>query len=78
MQVGITMRQHILTCSWLLCAQGERLSLAVADDVRPASISPCGNYAVQILWEDGFNQVPHLSKAIHDGLLGLKTELEML
>ena len=28
-----------------------------AEGVRPASISPCGNYAVQILWDDGFNQV---------------------
>lgn len=29
---------------------------AVADDVQPTSVAPCGNYAVQIVWEDGFNQ----------------------
>ena len=29
----------------------------VADDVRPAAVAPLGNYAVQITWEDGFNQV---------------------
>lgn len=29
----------------------------IADDVRPAEVSPLGNYAVQITWEDGFNQV---------------------
>ena len=51
--------------SWATCAfhtaslwvlQGERMAPAVADDVRPTSVAPCGNYAVQILWEDGFNQ----------------------
>jgi hypothetical protein len=25
--------------------------------VMPESINPLGNYAVQILWQDGFNQV---------------------
>lgn len=29
----------------------------VRDDVRPVGIVPLGNYAVQITWEDGFNQV---------------------
>lgn len=29
----------------------------VPDDVTPESISPLGNYAVQITWQDGFNQV---------------------
>lgn len=29
----------------------------VAEGVRPAEVSPLGNYAVQITWEDGFNQV---------------------
>ncbi len=33
------------------------MSPPVDDAVRPTSVSPCGNYAVQILWEDGFNQV---------------------
>jgi len=36
---------------------GERLAPQAAEGVRPASVSPCGNYAVQILWDDGFNQV---------------------
>lgn len=38
---------------------GERLSKSdnIADDIRPDSIAPLGNYAVQILWQDGFNQV---------------------
>lgn len=29
----------------------------VADDVKPLSIALVGNYAVQITWDDGFNQV---------------------
>lgn len=29
----------------------------ISDDVTPQSINPLGNYAVQINWEDGFNQV---------------------
>ncbi|KAL6756009.1 P-loop containing nucleoside triphosphate hydrolase protein [Haematococcus lacustris] len=29
----------------------------VPDDLAPQSINPLGNYAVQITWEDGFNQV---------------------
>ena len=38
---------------------GERLSRSdnIADDIRPDTIAPLGNYAVQILWQDGFNQV---------------------
>lgn len=27
------------------------------DDIQPQSINPLGNYAVQVSWEDGFNQV---------------------
>ena len=34
----------------------------MSDNIRPQSISPCGNYAVQILWEDGFNQVSSRSE----------------
>ena len=30
---------------------------SVPDDIRPGDIQPLGNYAVQITWEDGFNQV---------------------
>ena len=29
----------------------------ISDDVRPQEVAPLGNYAVQITWEDGFNQV---------------------
>jgi hypothetical protein len=29
----------------------------IPDTVVPQSINPLGNYAVQISWEDGFNQV---------------------
>ena len=29
----------------------------VAEDVEPESVQPLGNYAVQITWKDGFNQV---------------------
>ena len=38
---------------------GERTSrdADVPDDVEPATISPVGNYAAQIAWQDGFNQV---------------------
>ena len=38
---------------------GERLSRSddIAEDMKPDTIAPLGNYAVQILWQDGFNQV---------------------
>ena len=29
----------------------------VTEDVEPESVQPLGNYAVQITWKDGFNQV---------------------
>jgi DUF971 family protein len=29
----------------------------IPEDVRPSDVQPLGNYAVQITWEDGFNQV---------------------
>jgi len=29
----------------------------IPEDVTPESINPLGNYAVQIQWQDGFNQV---------------------
>lgn len=29
----------------------------VAETVTPQAINPLGNYAVQVSWEDGFNQV---------------------
>lgn len=38
---------------------GEKLSKSdnVPDDIEPDTVAPLGNYAVQILWQDGFNQV---------------------
>jgi hypothetical protein len=37
---------------------GETLGVGdISDDIKPISVSPVGNYAVQIQWEDGFNQV---------------------
>ncbi len=38
---------------------GEKILLDsdIADAVRPAAMRPLGNYAMQIDWEDGFNQV---------------------
>ncbi len=38
---------------------GEKLnrSDSISDDIQPDTIAPLGNYAVQILWQDGFNQV---------------------
>ena len=38
---------------------GERIDpgAGVPDDIEPNEIAPLGNYAVQISWEDGFNQV---------------------
>lgn len=48
---------------------GEKMldDAAVPEGVRPETISPLGNYAVQITWEDGFNQV-----ASFDLLAGLE------
>lgn len=37
---------------------GEALGAGdVPDDIKPLSIAQVGNYAVQVAWEDGFNQV---------------------
>ncbi|GMH32418.1 hypothetical protein BSKO_00252 [Bryopsis sp. KO-2023] len=36
---------------------GEKIMEEVADDIVPEAVNPLGNYAVQILWEDNFNQV---------------------
>ena len=38
---------------------GEKLNRSdnISDDIQPDTIAPLGNYAVQILWQDGFNQV---------------------
>ena len=38
---------------------GERTAAGgpVADDIIPLGLQPVGNYAVLIMWEDGFNQV---------------------
>jgi len=37
----------------------------IPEDVTPESINPLGNYAVQILWQDGFNQVRYCSTISH-------------
>lgn len=29
----------------------------ISEDIEPEEIRPMGNYAVQITWPDGFNQV---------------------
>jgi len=39
----------------------------IPDDIEPQSVNPLGNYAVQILWHDNFNQV-----AAFDLLAGLE------
>ena len=38
---------------------GERIAAGglVADSIIPLGLQPVGNYAVLIMWEDGFNQV---------------------
>ncbi|GLC43445.1 hypothetical protein PLESTB_001558000 [Pleodorina starrii] len=36
---------------------GQRKRDEVPQDARPTAINPLGNYAVQIAWSDGFNQV---------------------
>jgi Mrp family chromosome partitioning ATPase/DUF971 family protein len=36
---------------------GQRIVAEVPPGVKPLSINPLGNYAVQISWDDGFNQV---------------------
>lgn len=50
------------TCAPCPVAPGTRMlqDKDIADTLRPQSINPLGNYAVQITWEDGFNQVGHL------------------
>lgn len=36
---------------------GARQEVNVPENIQPQSINLLGNYAVQITWEDGFNQV---------------------
>ena len=40
---------------------GEKVAAggAVSDGIAPIAIQAVGNYAVLIMWEDGFNQVQH-------------------
>lgn len=33
----------------------------IPEDIEPQEIQPMGNYAVQITWPDGFNQVTSFS-----------------
>lgn len=48
---------------------GEKLNRSenISDDIEPDTIAPLGNYAVQILWQDGFNQV-HRPRVLHGWL----------
>ena len=41
----------------------------IPDGIRPTAVNPLGNYAVQISWEDGFNQVAAFEML--EGLCGL-------
>lgn len=50
---------------------GERLNAEFAPDVQPQAVNALGNYAAQILWEDGFNQV-----APYELLMGLEAVAE--
>lgn len=47
---------------------GEKLNRSdnISDDIQPDTIAPLGNYAVQILWQDGFNQVHRLRFCMAD------------
>lgn len=50
---------------------GEKIAAGglVPDTIIPAGLQPVGNYAVLIMWEDGFNQVRnHLCMHNHKGL----------
>lgn len=42
-----------------LTESGEETDMdtVIAEGIVPQAVNPLGNYAVQILWEDGFNQV---------------------
>ncbi|KAI8476449.1 MAG: P-loop containing nucleoside triphosphate hydrolase protein [Monoraphidium minutum] len=52
---------------------GERRGPAAAPaGARPAGVSPVGNYAVQIAWDDGFNQIAPFD--VLAGLEGQKVE----
>lgn len=48
---------------------GERIAAGglVPDSIIPLGLQPVGNYAVLIMWEDGFNQVtfPHQTSNMH-------------
>lgn len=54
----VTVRQHDSSAVSINEWTGERLGVSdVSADIQPQGVVPLGNYAVQITWEDGFNQV---------------------
>ena len=54
---------------------GEKLNRSenISDDIQPDTIAPLGNYAVQILWQDGFNQVQDLTTFFHHALVAFSS-----
>lgn len=58
---------------------GEKLSKSdnVPDDIQPDTVAPLGNYAVQILWQDGFNQVRQNAEGVFDICVIFHTLLDL-
>lgn len=52
-----TVRRHDTSATSVNEWTGVRSEEEVPEDVKPQTVNPLGNYAVQISWEDGFNQV---------------------
>jgi len=50
-------RRHDTSAASINEWTGEPRAVEVADDIGAMGVQPVGNYAVQITWEDGFNQV---------------------
>ncbi|GAB4816276.1 hypothetical protein N2152v2_003322 [Parachlorella kessleri] len=54
-----TVRRHDTSAASINEWTGEKMlrDEDIPDDVEPTSVTPVGNYAVQITWQDGFNQI---------------------
>jgi len=54
-----TVRRHDTSAASINEWTGEKMlrDEDIPDDVEPTAVTPVGNYAVQITWQDGFNQV---------------------
>jgi DUF971 family protein len=50
-------RRHDTSAASINEWTGEPMQVEVPDDIGAMGVQPVGNYAVQITWEDGFNQV---------------------